>query len=106
MTSLEQLNPNLHAGQPGDRYMVTTEAHDVVVEVRKVGPQTKGYLLSFVSAEPPVTEGLFYEGEILVKDNEIVSGKDFELQTLFPILTQTAFKALDIQLIESPIVSQ
>lgn len=97
MTPIESLDPNRFASTPGDRFIVKTETHDVTVEVRRVGPETKGYHLAFVSSEPPIAESDFYEGEIIVNHDEIVKGEMFELNTLFPILTKTAFLALDIQ---------
>lgn len=106
MTHIESFNPNRDAGHPGDHYIVTTEAHQVILEVRKVGPETKGYHLAFVAAEPPITESDFYVGEIIVNDDEVIRGETFRLNAPFPILAETAFLALDIRAVIPTTVSK
>jgi hypothetical protein len=94
--STERIAPNRDGAKIGDTYVVTTEAHDITLRVRPTGPQTRGYIIAFVSAEPPITESTHYESEVIVKDHEVTVGERFELSTLFPILTQTAFQAMKI----------
>lgn len=112
MPGLSRINPNLDPAVAGAMYAIKTEVHDMTVEVRPVGPQTKGFLLSFVRSEPPITEAPYYPTEIYVKDNEVKVGETFELSTMFPILSQTAFKAVEIMPVVvseeagAPIVSQ
>lgn len=93
---LERIAPNRDSAKIGDTYVVTTEAHDITLRVHPTGPQTPGYIISFVSAEPPITESTYYEYEVSVKDHEVNVGEQFELSTFFPILLKTAFRAIEI----------
>jgi hypothetical protein len=98
---LERLAPNSDAMTAGDRYVVRTEeCCDVTLEVRRNGPYTSGYFIAFAGAEPPVTETLFFPGEIFVKDDEVTAGKKFVLSSLNPLLSRSVFRALEINLIE------
>jgi hypothetical protein len=92
----ERITPNLDPAKAGDTYVVKTEAHDITLRVRPTGPQTPGFIISFISAEPPITESSHYESEVIVKDHEVKLGEQFELSTLFPILSKTAFEAIKI----------
>lgn len=94
---LERIAPNRDAMTHGDKYLVTTDdQHQLTLEVRRNGPYTAGYFISFVSSQPPITETIFFEGEIFVKDDEVVIGQDFKLSCLSPLLSHTAFRALEI----------
>jgi len=93
---IERISPNRDPATAGDTYAVTTEEHEITLRVRPNGPQTRGFMIAFVSAEPPITESRYYESEVMVKDHEVVVGEAFELSTMFPILSKTAFKALGI----------
>lgn len=96
MKSLEQISPNTDPATVGDRYVVKTEAHELTFEVRPVGPQTKGYIVALAHAEPPITSAPFYMSEIYVDGHEVKRGEVFELSSLFPIMTETAFRAIEI----------
>ena len=98
---LERLAPNIDAMIPGDRYVVRTEeCHDLTLEVRRNGPYTAGYFVAFAGAEPPITETLFFPGEIFVKDDMVIAGKEFVLSSLNPLLSRSVFRALEINLVE------
>jgi hypothetical protein len=95
--AFERIAPNLDPANPGDTYVVETEdEHEITLRVRPTGPHTAGYIISFISAEPPITEASYYESEVFVKNNELTRGEEFELSTFFPILSQTAFRATEI----------
>ena len=86
---------------PGDRYDVRTEeCHDLTFEVRRNGPYTAGYFIAFVEAEPPITETLFFPGEIFVEGDVVIVEKEFVLSCMNPLLSRSAFKALEINLLE------
>ena len=95
--SVERINPNVDPAVNGDSYVVTTDEHEITLKVRPNGPQTRGFMIAFVSAEPPITESRYCESEVMVKNHEVVVGENFELSTMFPILSKTAFRALGIR---------
>ena len=98
---LERLAPNSDDLTHGDRYVVSTEeCHDLTLEVRRNGPYTDGYLIAFVEAEPPITETLIFPGEIFVEGDVVIAGEKFVLSCMNPLLSRSAFKALEINLLE------
>lgn len=96
MTSVEHLHPNVEPVAAGSLFEVQTDDHLMVIEARPEGPHTKGFILSFVGSKPPLTEATFYPAEIYVRGNEISTGEAFELTSMFPVLSITAFRALEI----------
>jgi hypothetical protein len=100
---LERLAPNSDDTTPGDRFIVTTEAHELTIEVRRNGPHTAGYFIAFVDAEPSLTETIFFPGEIFVVGDEVRVGEEFALSTLLPLLSQWAFRAIAISSLSASI---
>jgi hypothetical protein len=96
MTSVEHLRPNTEPITAGSLFEVQTEDHTMIIEVHPEGPYTKGYILSFVGSKPPLTESTFYPAEIYVRGNEINIGEVFELNSVFPLVSLAAFRALGI----------
>lgn len=94
---LERLAPNLASMTPDTQYVVTTEEHELTLEVRRNGPQTKGYFIGFVASDPPITEAIFFPGEIFVKNDVVIIGEVFELSALLPLLSKSAFRAIGIK---------
>lgn len=93
---LERLSPNLDPITAGERFNVVTQEHMMTLEIRRNGPHTSGHYIAFVAAEPPITEAPFFPGEISVKEDEVISGKVFELSSVLPLFSRAAFRAIEI----------
>lgn len=77
-------------------YVLTEDEHFLTFKIIPKGPMEKDSLVSFVESEPPLSSSAVYEGEVYVQDDVIVQGKEFVLDSAFPILAKTAFKAIRI----------
>ena len=97
MKDLDHLTPNIDGATPGERFVIETESHKIIVEARPNGPYTKGFYLGFAGAEPPLTQSAVETSEVWIKDNAITVGEKFEFSYMYPLLTQTAFIALGIK---------
>jgi len=72
-----------------DEYLLT-------FAIQPKGPSEKDHLITLVDSEPPLSEGPLYPRETFVKDDIIIQGRDFTIDSAFPILSQTAFRAMRI----------
>ena len=92
-----RVDPN--NGFPADAKVrvFTDDGHMFSFEMFKKGPAQADYLISLVSAEPPITVEQPYEKEIYVKDDIIIQGKEFTLESALPTMFgRTTFRALEI----------
>lgn len=87
-------------------HVLTEDNYFLTFNILPKGPAQKDHLISLVDSEPPLSSRPVYEKEIYVQNDIIVKGQEFVLDSSFPILSQTAFKAMrifsNIELIEIP----
>jgi len=75
----------------------TDDGHLMTFNIVKKGPEQSDYLLSLVSAEPPITEQLPSEKEVYVKGDRILRDKEFTLESALPVIIgRTTFTAMGI----------
>lgn len=97
MEYLNRLTPNIDGATAGERFVIETESHKIIVEARPNGPYTKGFYLGFAGAEPPLTQSDVETSEVWIKDDAITVGEKFEFNYMYPLLTKNAFIALGIK---------
>lgn len=74
----------------------TDDDHLLTFRMFKKGPFEKEYLIALVDAKPPITEQPIYEKEIYVMGDKIIEGREFHLGAPLPVMSQTAFTAMNI----------
>jgi hypothetical protein len=74
----------------------TEDDHILTFRMFKKGPFEKEYLIALVDAKPPITERPIDEKEIYVMDDIIVQGREFHLGAAFPLMSRSAFVAMNI----------
>ena len=81
-----RVDPN--NGFPSDAgvHVFTDDGHMLSFKILKKGPEQPDYLISLVSAEPPITTNPPLEKEIYVRDDIIIEGKEITLDSVLPII--------------------
>jgi hypothetical protein len=75
---------------------VTEDNYFLTFKMFRKGPAEKDYLISLIDSEPPLSPKPVYEKEVYVKDDIIIQGREFTLDSPFPSLSKTAFTAMRI----------
>lgn len=85
---VSEINPNAGSGKEHDTFTVCTDdERTMYFEILRKGPYQKTSLISLVSAEPPIALHTLQPKEVYVSGDVITEGEEFELQSMFPILT-------------------
>jgi hypothetical protein len=75
----------------------TDDGHLFNFKIAKKGPSQPDYLITLVNSEPPITEQPPYEKEVYVREDKIVEGQEFTLDSSMPVIIgKTTFKAINI----------
>ena len=64
--------------------------------IQPKGPFEKDHLITLLDSEPPLSLQPLYEREVCVRNDIIIQGREFLLDPILPVLSQTAFTALRI----------
>jgi len=90
--------------------VLTEDEYFLTFKIFPKGPAESEYLISLVDAEPPLSDGPLYEKEVYVRDDVLIHGREFSLDSALPVLSSTAFKAMrifsNVEGIELPFIEQ
>jgi hypothetical protein len=92
-----RIDPNDKFPVDGVANVFTDDGHLFSFRMFKKGPQQKDYLISLMDSKPPITTYPPDEKEIYVKDDIIIEGREFTIDSMFPIIIgRTTFRAIQI----------
>jgi len=77
------------ADENDDEYLLT-------FGIQPKGPFESEHLITLLDSEPPLSQRPLYEREVFVRNDIIIQGRPFLLDSALPALSQTAFTALRI----------
>ena len=92
-----RIDPN-DGSFPHDATIHVTAENDqfFTFKILPKGPAEDDYLISMVESDPPIYSAPLYDKEVYVKGDVLKKGYEFVLDSALPILSQTAFKAMQI----------
>jgi|GEM_PF-3554374 len=92
-----RVDPNKDFPSDAVANVFTDDGHLLSFRMFKKGPEQPDYLISLVDSKPPITTYPPGEKEVYVKEDLIAVGKEFTLDSMFPIVIgRTTFRAMKI----------
>ena len=92
-----RIDPNDKFPVDGVANVFTDDGHLLTFKMFRKGPQQKDYLISLMDSKPPITTYPPSEKEVYVKNDIIIQGREFTIDSMFPIIIgRTTFRAIEI----------